>query len=67
MEDKFTVKQKNKRVIRKPVAFNRNDVDQEKLLEYVMRVDNFSGYMKNLILEDMRRQAIQSTGIKIKI
>jgi len=59
MEEKFTDKQKGKRVIRKPVAFNRNDKDQDQLLEYAMKKNNFSGYVKKLILDDMRRNEIR--------
>lgn len=38
----------------KPVAFNKTNAEDQKILKHVAR-RNFSGYVKKLILEDIRR------------
>ena len=38
----------------KAVSFNIEDEYEEKLLEYVESIKNFSGYVKRLINDDMR-------------
>lgn len=39
----------------KPVAFNKNNPEDQKILKHVSR-RNFSGYVKKLILEDIRQR-----------
>lgn len=39
----------------KGVTFNLNKEDQVKLHDYAMNKKNFSGYVKNLIAQDMKR------------
>jgi hypothetical protein len=39
----------------KPVAFNKNNPDDQKILKHVSR-RNFSGYVKKLILNDIRQR-----------
>jgi hypothetical protein len=39
----------------KPVAFNKNNLDDQKILKHVSR-RNFSGYVKKLILNDIRQR-----------
>ena len=40
-------------IVRKPVAFNRDDPDQAAMLEHAAQRPNFSGYVKRLIQRDM--------------
>lgn len=47
------MKEKNR--FSKPVAFNKNNPDDQRILKHVAR-RNFSGYVKKLILEDIRRR-----------
>jgi hypothetical protein len=71
----MTEKQENKRVIRKPVAFNKNDPEQKELLEYALNIENFSGYIKDLIKKDKelkdqlsaRSVKVEGKGIKIDL
>jgi len=39
----------------KPVAFNKKNEEDQKILKHVSR-RNFSGYVKKLILEDIKRK-----------
>ena len=42
----------------KPVAFNNKNESDQKILKYVKK-KNFSGYVKKLILEDIKRKELQ--------
>lgn len=44
----------------KPVAFNRTNVSDQQILKHVSR-KNFSGYVKKLILADMKQKSIEIT------
>lgn len=55
----------------KPVSFNmENPIDQQ-LLEHVKELKNFSGYVKTLIVQDLRRKPdVKRTpggGIRFKV
>ena len=42
----------------KPVAFNRTNASDQQILKHVAR-RNFSGYVKKLILADMKQKGIE--------
>lgn len=61
-------------MVTKGVTFNQNKEDQVKLFNFAMEQDNFSGYVKKLIEQDMeakkrRPQVIKqaSGGIKFSL
>lgn len=45
-------------MVTKGVTFNQNKEDQVKLYKYAMDQTNFSGYVKKLIEQDMKRKKI---------
>lgn len=54
----------------KPVSFNIENVDEKTLLDHANTQQNFSGYVKRLMWEDMKRKKPEiihtpSGGIKI--
>lgn len=55
----------------KPVAFNLESEADQELLEYVSKLPNFSGYIKQLILADKRKKPTvyktEGGGINIKL
>lgn len=54
----------------KPISFNLDNPKDQKLFEHVKEINNFSGYAKSLILDDLNKNSVvedQTTGIKINI
>lgn len=47
----------------KPVAFNKRNEEDQKILKHVSR-RNFSGYVKKLILEDIKRKEEKKAAVK---
>lgn len=44
----------------KPVAFNRTNISDRQILKHVSK-RNFSGYVKKLILADMKQKGVEVT------
>lgn len=56
----------------KGVTFNLKKEDQKKLFDYAMSKNNFSGYVKDLIEQDMKKKAViknppNSGGLRISL
>jgi len=47
----------------KPVAFNKRNEEDQKILKHVSR-RNFSGYVKKLILEDIKRKEEKKAAVE---
>ncbi|WCK53815.1 hypothetical protein PP175_21230 [Aneurinibacillus sp. Ricciae_BoGa-3] len=54
----------------KPVSFNLENEEDRRLHEYAIRIKNFSGYIKQLMKEEMKKEkseVIRTPGGGIKI
>jgi len=53
----------------KPISFNLDNPEDQKLFEHVKDIKNFSGYAKSLILDDLNNNCVtdRTPGIKINI
>lgn len=52
-KSKYDQEYAKKNIIQKRIPFNRSIPDDARLLDFLSTIENFTGYVKNLIREDM--------------
>lgn len=54
-KSKYDTNYNQEHVIRKVIGFNENNPEDQKILAHLNRQPNYSKYIKNLILEDIKK------------
>ena len=52
-KSKYDQEYAKKNIIQKRIPFNRSIPDDARMLDFLSTIENFTGYVKNLIREDM--------------